>query len=209
MTNTVSGSNMNTQKSLSAPRFIALVGMFGAIAFVLMLIEIPLPVIAPAFYEIDLSEVPVLIGTFSLGPVGGLLIELVKILLHLVVKGTSTVFVGELGNFIIGASLFLPAGLIYRKIKTRRGAVLGMVAGTLFMVVVGSLFNAYVLLPLYATAFGGMEKILQAGAAVHASISTVGGFVALCVAPFNLIKGIITSVVTFFLYKRVSRLIKG
>lgn len=199
-------------KTINAPgisvRSIALIGMLGAVAAVLMFLEMPLPVIAPPFYKMDLSEVPVLIGTFAMGPVAGMLIELIKILVHLIIKGTSTAFVGELGNFAVGCALILPAALVYHFKRTRVGAVLGMIAGTLVMAVVGMAINGFVLLPLYAAAFGGMEAIIAAGTAVHAGVDSVFGFVALCVAPFNLIKGVITSVLTFFLYKRISSLIK-
>lgn len=204
-TNTINDNSV--AKGISV-RKTALIGMFGAIAAVLMFIEMPIPVIAPPFYKIDFSEVPVLIGTFAMGPVAGILIELIKILLHLLVKGTSTAGVGELGNFIVGLALVLPAGLIYRVHKTRRTAVVGMVVGTLTMVLAGSLINAFVLLPMYAAAFGGMEAIIAAGTAVHSSVDSVFGFVALCVAPFNLIKGVITSILTMLLYKRISGLIK-
>lgn len=204
-TNTINDNSVT--KGISV-RKTALIGMFGAIAAVLMFIEMPIPVIAPPFYKIDFSEVPVLIGTFAMGPVAGILIELIKILLHLLVKGTSTAGVGELGNFIVGLALVLPAGLIYRVHKTRRTAVVGMVVGTLTMVLAGSLINAFVLLPMYAAAFGGMEAIIAAGTAVHSSVDSVFGFVALCVAPFNLIKGVITSILTMLLYKRISGLIK-
>jgi len=201
-------NSMKAEKAFSVRR-IALIGMFGAIAGILMFIEMPIPVIAPPFYKIDLSEVPVLIGTFAMWLFAGILIELIKILIHLLIKGTSTAGVGELGNFIVGLALVLPAGLIYRRHKTRKTAVIGMAVGTLVMVLAGSLINAYVLLPMYAAAFGGMEAIIAAGTAVHSGVSSVFGFVALCVAPFNLIKGIITSILTMLLYKRISVLIKG
>jgi len=205
----MSDNTVTTKASGISVRKIALIGMFGAIAAVLMFIEVPLPLIAPPFYKMDLSEVPVLIGTFAMGPVAGILIELIKILLHLLIKGTSTAGVGELGNFIVGLALVLPAGLIYRVRKTRKTAIIGMITGTLVMVLAGSLINAFVLLPMYAAAFGGMEAIIAAGTAVHSGVSSVFGFVALCVAPFNLIKGIITSILTMLLYKRISVLIKG
>ena len=204
----MSDNTIATKASGLSVRKIALIGMFGAIAAVLMFIEVPLPLIAPPFYKMDLSEVPVLIGTFSMGPVAGILIELIKILLHLLIKGTSTAGVGELGNFAVGLAFVLPAGLIYRARKSRKTALIGMLVGTLVMVLAGSLINAFVLLPMYAAAFGGMEAIIAAGTAVHASVDSVFGFVALCVAPFNLIKGIVTSILTMLLYKRISALIK-
>ncbi len=187
---------------------LALIGMFGAVAAVLMLLEIPLPVIAPPFYKLDFSEVPVLIGTFSLGPVAGILIELVKVLLKLVIKSSTTAGIGDLANFLVGCAFVVPAGIVYKKIRTRKGAVIGMILGVVTMMIVGSLLNGFVLLPAYAAAFGGMDAIIAAGTAVHGSVTSVFTFVALCVAPFNLLKGLIVSVITFFLYKRIRMLIK-
>ena len=90
------------------------IGMLSAVSVVLMLIEFPLPFLAPGFYKLDLSEVPVLIGCFSMGPVAGVMIELIKVLLNLVINGTETACVGELANFVVGCAFILPAGLIYR-----------------------------------------------------------------------------------------------
>lgn len=201
------------RERLLTPKNMVLIAMMAAIAMVLMLIEIPLPFIAPSFYELDFSEVPVLIGTFAMGPLAGVLIELVKILLHLVIRGTSTAYVGELGNFLIGCAFLLPAGLVYQVKRTKKGAWIGMAAGTAFMVVAGCFVNGLILLPFYANNFfaaaGGMDAILAAGAAIHPAIGTVAGFVILCVAPFNLVKGVLVSLVTALLYKRVSVLIKS
>ena len=203
---------MKQNKTLNL-RNMVLIAMLSAVAFVLMFLEIPLPFIAPAFYELDFSEVPVLIGTFSMGPVAGIVIELLKNLLHILIKGTSTAYVGELANFLVGCALVVPAGLIYQKAKSKKHALTGMIVGTVLMVAAGSLVNAYILLPWYANHFfagaGGMDGILAAGAAVHAGAGTMMGFVMLCVAPFNLFKGIVVSAVTMLLYKRVSVVIKG
>ena len=186
---------------------IAFVGMFGAIASVLMFFEIPL-FFAPSFYKIDLSEVPVLIGTFALGPVAGVAIELIKILIHLVVKGTQTAGVGEAANFIIGCAFLLPAGLIYKKKKCKENALIGMAAGTVAMIVVGCVVNAFVLLPTYAAAFGmPIEVLIEMGTAVNKSVTNLFTFAMLCVAPFNLVKGIVVSILTFLLYKRISGVI--
>ena len=198
-----------TGKSGMALKNVVTIGMLSAIAMILMLFEFPIPFIAPSFYEIDLSEVPVLIGTFAMGPVAGVLIELVKILLKLLIKGTSTAYVGDLANFVVGCAFLIPAGLIYWRKKTLKNAVIGLTAGGLTMVVAGSLMNAFVLLPLYAKMFmGGMDNIIAAGAAVNGNINSVFSFVVLAVAPFNLVKAIIVSVLTLLLYKRVSNLIK-
>lgn len=191
-------------------RTIAEIGMLGGIATVLMFFEIPLPFIAPPFYEIDLSEVPVLIGSFALGPSAGALIELVKILLNLLIDGTNTAFVGEIGNYLIGCSFILPASWIYKFHKSKKTAVIGMVSGTLAMTVFGCLINAFVLLPTYAAAFGmSLDAIVGMGTSINSSIDSTFTFVLLAVAPFNLFKGVVVSVVTLLLYKHVSPILKG
>ena len=189
-------------------RNIVLIALFGAVSAVLMLFELPLPIIAPPFYKMDLSEVPVLIGTFSLGPAAGVVIELIKILLKLVIKSSTTAGIGDLANFLVGCAFVIPAGIIYKRNKTKKSAIIGMLVGILTMVIAGSLMNGFVLLPFYAKAFGGMEAIIAAGTAVHSSVDSVFTFVALCVAPFNIIKGVVVSILTFLLYKRISPLIK-
>jgi len=185
------------------------IGMLGAVSVVLMMFEFPLW-FAPGFYKIDLSEVPVLIGTFAMGPVAGVMIELIKVILHLLLKGTTTAGVGDASNFLIGCSLILPAGIIYKRIKSRKGALIGMAAGTLILITIGSFLNAFVLLPVYAKAFGlPMETLVGMGSAVNPAITNVTTFVLLAVAPFNLLKGVVVSVITYGLYKYVSPILKG
>ena len=189
-------------------RGITAIAMLSAIAILLMLFDIPLW-FAPSFYEIDLSEVPVLIGAFALGPVAGIVIEFVKILLNLLVNGTMTAFVGEFANFLIGCSLVVPAAIIYHRGKSKNSALLGLIIGTICMVAVGSLLNAYLLLPVYARAFNmPIEALVGMGSAVNPSINSISTFILLAVVPFNLLKGIIVSAITMVLYKRVSRVIK-
>lgn len=205
---TVASRTGKTSTSHMAVKNMITIGMLSAIAVILMLFEFPIPFLAPGFYKLDLSELPVLIGTFAMGPLAGVAIEFVKIVLNLLINGTTTAYVGELGNFIVGCAFLIPAGVIYWKKKTFRRAVIGLVSGGLTMVVAGSLMNAYVLLPLYAVAFGGMQNIIAAGTAVNSHISSVGTFVMLAVAPFNLVKAVLVSVLTLLLYKRISILLK-
>ena len=180
------------------------IGMLAAVAVILMIFEIPLP-FAPAFYEIDFSEVPVMVGCFAMGPLAGALIELVKILLNFVITGTDTAGVGELANFIIGCSLCVPAGLIYRRNRTRKNALIGMITETLLMTVIGCVINAFILLPTYAVAFGlSMDKLVAMGTAVNSGITGISTFVMFAVAPFNLLKGILVSVIVFLIYKKIS-----
>ena len=186
----------------------AYVGIFAAMAAVLMYFELPLP-FAPSFYEIDLSEVPVLICSFSLGPVAGVVCELVKVILKLLLKGTSTAFVGDFANFVVGCSFILPATVIYHRFKTKKGAMIGMVAGTVVMSVFGSLFNAVYLLPAFATLYGvPLEQLVAMGTAVNGMINSVSTLVLFAVVPFNIVKGAIVSLLTTLLYKRVERLLR-
>ena len=189
-------------------RTMAQIGMLSAIATVLMLFEIPLP-FAPSFYEIDFSEVPILIGSFAMGPLAGAAIEFIKILLNFAINGTLTAGVGEIANFLIGCSLVVPAAMIYRKKHTRNGALLGMVTGTVFMTIVGCFMNAYILLPAYAKAFGmPLDALVGMGTAVNKHITDIKTFVILAVGPFNLPKGTLVSLIVFLVYKKISPILK-
>ena len=180
------------------------IGMLAAVAVILMFFESPLP-FAPAFYEIDFSEVPVMVGCFAMGPLAGAVIELVKILLNFVLTGTDTAGVGELANFIIGCSLCVPAGLIYRRNRTRKNALIGMITGTVLMTVLGCVINAFVLLPTYATAFHmPVNDLIGMGTAVNPNITSLSTFVLFAVAPFNLLKGVLVSIIVFLIYKKLS-----
>lgn len=194
------------QNQLLSIKNVTLMAMFGALAAVLMIFEVPLPFLAPSFYGLDISEVPVLVGTFAMGPVAGVVIELVKILVKLVLKPSSTGFVGEFANFCVGCALVLPAGIIYNIKKTKKGAVIGMAAGAVIMTAVAIILNALVMLPFYSN-FMPLETIIAAGAAINPAISNVWTFVLLAVGPFNLVKAVIVSLITALVYKRVSVII--
>jgi len=192
------------RKAFSNTHYITYTAVFAALAGALMLVEIPL-FFAPSFYKIDLSEIPVLICTFYLGPVAGVATELLKVLVKLLLKGTTTAFVGDFANFAVGCSLILPASMIYHAKPGRKTALTGMAAGTLVMTVFGSAFNAVYLLPKFAALYGmPMEAIIGMGTKVNAAITSVSTLVLFAVAPFNLLKGVVVSALTFLLYKRIS-----
>ena len=200
-TNTETISKPQTKFSVGV---MAKVGMLSAIAVILMLFEIPLP-FAPAFYEIDFSEVPVLVGCFAMGPVAGVLIELIKIIMNFIINGTITAGVGEVANFLIGCALVVPAGIIYKKHRSRKSAIIGMVTGTVIMTVVGCFLNAFILLPAYAKAFQmPIEALVEMGAAVNGSVNSLLTFVMFAVAPFNLLKGVLVSLIVLLIYKKIS-----
>ena len=189
---------------LSSPKYITTVAISAALAGLLMLLEVPLTFLATNFYKVDLSELPALICTFYLGPVAGVLTEFLKILIKLLFKATSTAFVGELANFAVGCALVLPASFIYHCRRTRGGAIVGLLSGTLVMTVFGSLFNAVYLLPAFAEMFHmPLEAIVDMGTQINSGISSLSTFVLFAVAPLNLVKGLVVSVLTMLLYKRV------
>lgn len=189
-------------------KYITVCAMFGALAMVLHIFDFPVPFLAPGFYKLDFSEIPVMIGAFYLGPVGGVIIELVKIMLKLVVKGTSTAFVGDLANFVVGCSFVVPASILYHVKKSRRMAVASLVTGTLIMTVFGSIFNAIYLIPAFSRLYGmPLEAIVGMGTAINPAVNSVWMLALLAVAPLNLLKGVLISVPTMVLYKRISRVL--
>lgn len=198
---------LRERKRLSSAKYITTVAMCGSLSALLMLLEIPLLFLAPSFYKLDLSELPVMICGLYLGPTAAVICEFLKILLKLVLKGTTTAYVGELANFLVGCALVVPATAIYHLHKTKKGAIIGLSAGTVTLTVFGSLFNAVYLLPTFADLFGmPLEKIVAMGSDINANIHDVTTFVLFSVAPLNLIKGIVISLLTLLLYKRVVKL---
>lgn len=200
--------NGDTEKILSI-RKIAVIGMLSALSTILMLFELPVP-FAPGFYKIDFSELPILIGSFAFGPVVGVMTEFVKIILKLLIKGTSTAFVGELANFAVGCSFVLPASVIYFIKKSRKNAILGCAVGTIILTIFGTGFNAVYLLPKFAELFGmPLDAIIGMGTAINPNITNVTNFVVFAVAPLNLIKGFADSLITILVYKKISPILKN
>ena len=193
----------------SKTRFLSISAILGATATLLMLIEFPLW-FAPSFYKLDFSEIPVLIGAFSLGPLAGILIEAIKVFLNFVINGTITYGIGELANFLIGIAFVVPAAIIYKRAKSKTHAIVGMGVGVLSMALIGALLNAFVLLPIYAKVFYmSIPDLIAFGTLVNPNITSMTTFIMLAVVPFNLLKGIFVSAVVILIYKRISPLIKG
>ena len=188
--------------------YITKIAMLSAIATILMLLEFPLPFIAPPFYELDFSEVPVLVGAFALGPLAGAVTEGIKILINFLINGSVTYGVGELANLVMGLVFVLPAALIYKKNKTKKGAVNGLIFGSVSTVILGCFINAYIMLPAYGNAFGWpISKFIDMAAKIWPVIDTMFEFMLLCVAPFNLIKVTLVSFIVIFIYKHISLLL--
>lgn len=197
------------KEKIITTRKTAMIGMFSAIAGILMLFEFPLPMIAPPFYELDLSELPVLICGFAFGPVAGVVTEFLKIMIKLFIKSTSTAFVGDFANFVVGCTMILPATILYHVKKSKKAAVLSCVVGTICMAVFGTAFNALYLIPAFSKLYQiPLEAIIAMGTAINASIKDIVTFVIICVGPLNIIKGTIVSVITILVYKPLSPIIK-
>lgn len=189
---------------------ISLIGICAAISTVLYMLDFPLLFLAPEFYKLDFSELPVMLCGFYLGPSATVACEAVKILLKLLFKGTTTAFVGDLANFVVGCSLVIPATAIYHLRKSKRSAMLGLVVGTAVLTMFGSFFNAVYLLPKFSELYGiPLDAIIAKGSKINGSIHSVSTFVFFAVAPLNLIKGSAISVLTMLLYKRVARPLFG
>ena len=176
---------------------------------ILQIFDFPVP-FAPPFYKLDFSEVPVLICAFAMGPVAGVASELLKNVLKILFRGTTTAFVGDYANFVIGCSFIIPAAILYFKHKTKKTAIIGCVAGTIIIAIFGSLFNAFYLLPAFSKLYGmPLESILEMGHAIFSGFEefNILTFVALCVAPLNLLKGALVSVIVMLIYKPISRIL--
>ena len=173
--------NNNTSKMIK-------ISLLSALALILMYIDFPVVPLFP-WLKIDLSDVPALIGAFGFGPLAGILIELIKNVVIVLIKGTQTGFVGEIANFLVGVALILPAALVYHKNKSKKTAILGMVVGAVCIEVVGIIANVYFLLPVYGMKMTSAE-LMQ--------------YVTLGLLPFNGIKAVLVSIVTYIVYKKVS-----
>ncbi len=195
-------AGMNTRKMV-------IIGIFSAISAVLMLFEVPMP-FAPSFYKLDLSDLPAVIGGFAFGPMTGVMIEFIKILLNLILNGTQTAFIGELANFIVGCSYVLPSAIIYIFKKNRQTAFISCLTATMIITIVGSSLNAFYLLPAFAKLYGmPLDALLGMGTAINPAITNMFTFVLFAVAPINLLKGGVLSVITILVYKKLSPVIKN
>lgn len=190
-------------------RTIAFVGLMGAVSAVLMLFRFPLPFMPP-FMSFDLSGIMEMLGGFMFGPFAAVCIIIVKILLQVVIQGSFSLGTGELQNFILSSCYVLPALFIYHRNKTKKTAAAGMALSTVFVAIVAILTNLYLIIPFYVKLFGmTMEEIIGMCTAVNPAMKDAMTMAAFGILPFNLIKYGVTSIVTFIVYKRLSKLIKG
>jgi len=193
-------------KGVGSVRYIAVTAMLSAVAFILMFLDFPIPFLIPDFIEMDVSELPALIGAFAMGPMCGVLVCLVKNLLHLLI--TSTGGVGELSNFLLGASFVLTAGLVYKHKKSRKSAVLGAVLGAAVMGAFSVLSNYFLTYPVYYN-FMPEEMVLSLYQAILPSVESILQCLIIFNMPFTFVKGLLSAGITFAIYKHISPILKG
>lgn len=196
-----------TKSTRLTTRYIAVTAVLSALAFVLQLIEVPLPMIMPTFIKFDLSDLPALIGSFSMGPVCGIMIELLKNVLHAILSSHSF-GVGELSNFILGAVFVGIAGLYYQFHKTKKGAVVGSFLGAIAMAVVSFPSNLFVVYPVYYN-FMPKETIIQAYQLILPSVDSIEKCLLIFNVPFTFVKGMVDVVITLCVYKKISPILHG
>lgn len=196
------------RKSLTVKNItrIAILATLGAI---LMLIDFPI-FVAPGFYKMDLGDLPCLIGAFAMGPVPALFIQIIKILLKMLFKPTSTAFIGEIAAFIFSSSYCLSASIIYQNNKTKKGAVKALIIGSVVMIIISVLANYLFIIDAYSKLYGmPLEAIIGLGQAIFPIINSKLSFVLCCVLPFNIIKVICVDLLTMLLYKHISPILKA
>ena len=186
-------------------RTITMTALLSAMAYVLAFVEFPVP-LSPSFAKMDLSDFPALIGAFAFGPISGLLIELVKNTLQLLT--TSTGGIGEIANFLMGASYVVAAGVIYKHRKTKKTALLACVAASLVMGIAAALANYFILLPLFET-FMPLDQLIASFGAFLPFIHTKLDIVLFNALPFNILKGLVIGGFTMLTYKRLTPILKG
>lgn len=200
--NKVNSSSMIRTKDMTK------IGMLSVIGFILMYFQLPLTFVAPPFMKLDVSDLPVLMGAFTMGPAYGIIIAVLKNIMHIIFKGTMTAGVGELSNFIISSTFAFVSAYFYRKHKTYKGAIVSLTLGVLAMTALAMISNYFVVFPLYGKVMP-MEAIIGMGAAITSKITGLFTMMIYSVLPFNLIKGFATSAVMMLVYKRVSPLFKN
>ena len=198
-------NRLNSKINLT--KYIAAIGIMSALGFVLMLLEFPLPFIIPGFIKFDFSELPALIAAFAYGPVSGVMVCLVKNVLHL--PFSSSACVGELSNFILGAIFVGVAGIVYKKNKSRKNALLGCVSGAVIMAVVSVVTNYFVVYPAFSVIYGlPMEVIIGMYKALLPKADNLIKALVIFNLPFNFVKGMVDAGICFLIYKKLSPILK-
>lgn len=194
------------KNSISRSRYIASVAVLSAVSTVLMMLDFPIPALIPSFVKLDFSEMPALLGSFALGPSAGVLICLFKNLLHLPI--TTTGCIGELANFLIGVLFVVPAGLIYKRKKTRGIALIACLVGAIIMAIGSIPVNMFISYPFYYKLMP-KEAIISAYQAIFPSVKSIEECLVIFNMPFTFVKGIFDAAITFLIYKPLAHILKA
>lgn len=195
----------NNTKSKVNIRLLVGTGMLSGLAFVLQYLEFPIPIM-PFFIRFDFSDLPALIGAFAYGPLAGVIVEFIKNLLHCTVTQSFTV--GELSNFILGAVFTGTAGLIYKKNKTKKGAIIGAIVSSVIIGIISFPSNLFIVYPAYEK-FTPINEIMDAYSKLLPSVGKLWQALLIFNVPFTIVKGLISTLITVLIYKRLSPVLKG
>lgn len=194
---------MNQNKTFTTKSLVS-IGMLSALSAVLMIFAFPLPFALP-FYKVDISDLPALIGAFAINPIAGVIIVLLKNILHLLIQGSTTFTVGELANFLSGALLVFPASYLYHRKKSKKSVLIGLIVATVIMSLASCFINYFITLPAYINVALGqnMSDYVDMASQINGLVHNMFTYLAFSVLPFNLVKCVIVSILTLLLYPRV------
>lgn len=193
------------ERSLFTTKQMVTLSLLAALAYVLMLIHLPFKFLG--FLEVEFSDVPAVVAALTYGPAAGVIVELIKNVVKAITAST-TGGVGEAANFLISACYVIPLGFLFKRIKSKHKLVLSFVAGIAGFLMAGIIINYFITVPLYAKLFGGMDVVVGAAAATIPAIKNLATIVVLGITPFNLAKGIMMSIIGYFVYKVMYPIIK-
>lgn len=184
------------------------IAILGALGAFLMIIDFPI-FVAPSFYKLDIGDLPCLIGAFAMGPIPALFIQIIKILIKILIKPTSTAFIGEIAAFITSCVYCVVASIFYQNNKSKKGAIKAIIIGSVAMSIVSTIANYLFIIPAFSSLYGmPLEAIIGLGNAIFPIIKDLLSFCICCVLPFNIIKAVLIDVLTILLYKHISPLLK-
>ena len=182
------------------------VAMLTAVSVILQYLDFPVPMLIPPFIKFDFSDLPALIGAYAYGPLAGVIIELIKNLIHCAITKSATV--GELSNFLLGAAFAGTAGFIYKMNKTKKTAIVGGIIGAVIMGIVSILSNYWIVYPFYYKAYMPEEVVLSAYQAIMPAVKNVLQCLIIFNMPFTMVKGIACVLVSIPIYKPLTRVLK-
>lgn len=197
--------SIKSNKYMSA-RVIAQIGILATISYFLRFIELPLPIF-PVFLKLDISDVPAVFGGLAMGPAAGFIILTIKNIMQIISGGSSTGGVGEIANLVIAGAYVVVVCMAYKKLRSKKGVIIGSIIGTIAMAITGAIINYYVIFPLYAKIMIPMEQIIQMGQIINPRVTDLYEFMIWLVIPFNIIKGVLTTIVILPLYEKMSKII--